>query len=86
MFDVFARLAKPSAILMFNSGPDHGEAIGDYRGDPLYHASLGPDEYAALLSRIGFEVVAHAVDDWRTGGGRTVWLARATKSGTQDAE
>jgi SAM-dependent methyltransferase len=34
MFSVFARHAAPSAILMFNSGPAHGESIGEYRGDP----------------------------------------------------
>jgi SAM-dependent methyltransferase len=77
MFDVFARHAVRSAVLMFNSGPAHGESVGTYRGDPLYHASLNSDEYAALLGSIGFEAVAHAVEDWRTGGGRTVWLARA---------
>jgi SAM-dependent methyltransferase len=76
MFKVFARHAAPSAILMFNSGPAYGEAVGSYRGDPLYHASLNQDEYTALLGSIGFEVVTHAVEDWQTGGGRTVWLAR----------
>ncbi len=74
MFDVFALHAAPSAVLMFNSGPAHGEGIGAYRGDPLYHASLNPGEYIALLGSIGFEVVAHAVEDLETGGGRTVWL------------
>jgi SAM-dependent methyltransferase len=77
MFGVFARHAAPSAALMFNSGPAHGEGVGEYRGDPLYHASLNPDEYTALLDSIGFEVISHAVKDWQTGGGRTVWLARA---------
>jgi SAM-dependent methyltransferase len=76
MFDVFARHAAPSATLMFNSGPAHGEGIEAYRGDPLYHASLNPDEYTALLDSIGFKVVAHAVKDRQTGGGRTVWLTR----------
>jgi hypothetical protein len=52
------------------------KAFGEYRGDPLYHASLSPDEYTALLDSIGFEVIAHAVEDWQTGGGRTVWLTR----------
>jgi SAM-dependent methyltransferase len=79
MFDVFARHAACSAVLMFNSGPAHGEAVGTYRGDPLYHASLAADEYRDLLSGIGFEVIAHVVEDWRTGGGRTVWLAHATR-------
>ncbi|WP_166204696.1 methyltransferase domain-containing protein [Bradyrhizobium septentrionale] len=76
MFDVFARHAGPSAVLMFNSGPHHGESIGEYRGDPLYHASLEPDEYMALLDGIGFDVIAHVVEDWVAAGGRTVWLAQ----------
>jgi hypothetical protein len=62
---------------MFNRGPAYGEGVGEYRAAPLYHASLSPDEYTALLSGIGFEVIAHAVVDWNTGGGRTVWLGRA---------
>ncbi len=77
MFAVFARHAAPSAVLMFNSGPAPGEAVGEYRGDPLYHASLSADEYRALIGGIGFEIIAHAVEDWRTGGGRTVWLTQA---------
>jgi SAM-dependent methyltransferase len=78
MFDVFARHAAPSGVLMFNSGPSHGESVGEYRGDPLYHASLSSEEYRALLKNIGFEVTAHAVEDWQTDGGRTVWLTRAS--------
>jgi hypothetical protein len=76
MFNVFARHAALSAVLMFNSGPDYGEGVGEYRGDPLYHASFSPDEYTALLSDISFEVIAHAVEDWKTGGGRAVSLSR----------
>jgi len=63
MFNVFARHATPSTVLMFNSGPARGEAVGKYRGDPLYHASLSRDEYASLLDSIGFEVIAHAIED-----------------------
>ena len=77
MFGVFARHAKPSATLMFNSGPAYGESVGEYQGDPLYHASLYPDEYQALLGRAGFAVVDHIVEDWQNAGGRTVWLATA---------
>jgi hypothetical protein len=76
MFDVFAQHAAAAAVLMFNAGPKYGEIVGAYRGDPLYHASLDLDEYTALLGSKGFEVVAHAVEDWQTGGGRTVWLTR----------
>jgi hypothetical protein len=43
----------------------------------LHHASLRPDEYTALLGSIGLEVVAHTVEDWQSGGGRTVWRTRA---------
>lgn len=76
MFAVFARHAAPATVLMFNTGPTHGEAIGAYRGDPLYHASLNPEEYTALLETIGFEIIAHAAEDWQNAGGRTVWLTR----------
>jgi trans-aconitate methyltransferase len=76
MFAVFAAHAAPGAVLMFNTGPARGEAIGAYRGDPLYHASLDAGEYESLLDGSGFGIVAHEVDD-RQAGGRTVWLARS---------
>ena len=75
MFDVFAKHATDRAFLMFNGGPMHGEAIGQYRGEPLYHASLAPAEYEDLVNRFGFEVIEHAIDDLRAGG-RSVWLCR----------
>ncbi len=75
MFERFGNHSAEQAVLMFNAGPGYGEVVGSYRGDPLYHASLGPAEYAARLGEIGFEVVAHAVED-RSAGGRTAWLAR----------
>ena len=81
MFRIFAAHAAPSAVLMFNAGPEAGEIIGSYRADPLYHASLSRDEYAALLESIGFSVIAYRAEDWETGGGRTVWLARAEPTG-----
>ena len=75
MFPVFAAHAAPGAALMFTSGPSAGRAIGTYHGEPLFHASLGPEEYRALLQQHGFEVVAHAADDPACGG-HTVWLAQ----------
>lgn len=78
MFAVFAAHAASSAFLMFNTGPQHGEAIGEYRGEPLYHASLDAAEYQGLLDQFGFEVVAHTVED-PTAGGRTVWLAQSRR-------
>lgn len=76
MFAVFAEHAAPSALLMFNSGPAYGEAIGEYRGDPLYHASLSADEYRDLLAKFGFIVISHVIED-PNAGGRTVWMARS---------
>jgi SAM-dependent methyltransferase len=78
MFTVFADHASVGAVLMFNTGPDHGEGVGEYRGDPLYHASLSPAEYEALLARFGFRVLQHAANDTEAGG-RTVWLCQSNE-------
>lgn len=75
MFRVFRSHAAPRAALMFTSGPSHGEAIGTYHGEPLYHASLDRAEYHALLGENGFEVVAHVVEDPNCGR-HTIWLAQ----------
>lgn len=75
MFRVFRQHAAPEAALLFTSGPAYGEAIGDYQGEPLYHASLDTEEYQTLLQEQGFGVVAHVMED-ATCGYRTVWLAR----------
>ncbi len=76
MFEIFAAHANPKTMLMFNTGPADGEAIGNYRGDPLYHSSLGAEEYRALLQQYNFDVVQHSVED-ATAGGRTIWLTQA---------
>ncbi|MBV8742138.1 MAG: class I SAM-dependent methyltransferase [Sinobacteraceae bacterium] len=75
MFGIFRDHSAPGGSLMFTSGTSHGVVIGEYRGEPLYHASLDPGEYRLLLRTNGFEVTAHAVEDPGCGG-RTVWLAR----------
>ena len=79
MFAVFESHAAPGALLMFNAGPEHGEGIGDFEGDPLYHASLAPVEYESLLAQSGFQVIAHVTND-RSAGGRTAWLCRFSRS------
>ena len=76
MFRIFAAHAAPASILMFNAGFAHGEAIGFYRGDPLYHASLDASEYEAILADFGFELIEHSIND-PAKGGRIFWLARA---------
>jgi hypothetical protein len=42
-----------AALLMFNTGSEHGEAESTFtfEGERLYHASLAPEEYRALLER-----------------------------------
>ena len=76
MFPAFAAHAAPDAALMFTSGPAHGEAIGRFEGEALYHGSLDPLEYHALLAENGFSVIDHVVED-PSCGGHTIWLAKA---------
>ena len=81
MFQIFAAHATAGGILMFNAGFSQGEALGSYRGDPVYHASLDHSEYEELLAGIGFELIEHATHD-PAKGGRIFWLARAVHPGT----
>jgi len=80
MFPIFRDHAQAGAPLMFTSGPRHGEAIGQLRGEPLYHASLAPDDYRSLLAANGFAVVAERMED-QDCGGHSVWLARRLEDG-----
>ena len=75
MFQIFRQHAGAKAALMFTSGPRAGVAMGTYEGEPLYHASLDPHEYRALLDDHGFEVVSYVPED-RTCGAHTIWLAQ----------
>lgn len=77
MFARFAGHSAPGAALMFTSGPEHGEEIGEWRGEPLYHGSLDPDEYRRLLGANGFTLVDHKLRDPDCGESN-VWLARAS--------
>jgi SAM-dependent methyltransferase len=53
--------------MMFTAGPAHGETVGEWRGEPLYHGSLDPDAYRRLLIEAGLTVEAAE---------NGVWLAR----------
>lgn len=75
MFAQFARHAKLGTVLMFTSGPAHGEAIGELFGEPLYHASLASEEYHHLLTQYGFTVLKMVAEDPECTG-HTVWLAQ----------
>ena len=75
LFAVYARHLRPGGVLMFTSGDQDGEATGQWRGEPLYHASLSTAEYRERLESTGFDVIRHVVGDYARGGA-TVWLAR----------
>lgn len=75
MFGLFRRASVPGAVLLFTSGPRHGDAIGTFAGQPLYHGSLDPGEYRTLLDANGYSVVDQVVEDPDCGG-HTVWLAQ----------
>lgn len=75
---LFARLARhvtPGGVLMFTSGDADDERIGQWRGEPLYHASLSTAEYRMRLEEAGFAVIRHVVGDYAKGG-VTLWLCR----------
>jgi SAM-dependent methyltransferase len=78
MFRVFRSHAHPGTALMFTSGPEHGEAIGEYRGEELYYASLSPHEYEVLLAANGFQALSRVFND-PTCGGHSVWLAQVSR-------
>jgi SAM-dependent methyltransferase len=75
IFPRFAAHAREGAILMFTSGWGEGVRIGEWRGEPLYHASLDPDEYRALLAENRFALLEHRLRDPDCGEA-TVWIAR----------
>jgi 2-polyprenyl-3-methyl-5-hydroxy-6-metoxy-1,4-benzoquinol methylase len=75
MFATFAAHAAPRATLMFTSGHIAGEVVGEVAGAPIYHASLAPDEYRALLTESGFKVLRYTAED-PTCGDHTIWLAQ----------
>lgn len=76
MFPIFrAHLLHPG-VLVFTSGPEKGEAIGDMNGNPLFHASLDPNEYRQLLKLNGLEAVSFQPNDPDCGG-HSVWLCRS---------
>ncbi len=75
MFPIFRQHASPNAALMFTSGPQDGISIGTYNGEPLYHASLSPEEYRRLLHDNGFALVETVAEDAQCQG-HTVWLAK----------
>lgn len=75
MFEVYRHHARPGGVLMFTSSSVGEEIIGEWRGEPLYHGGLSPEDYRMGLDRAGFDILEHRTRDPDCGGA-TVWLAR----------
>ena len=75
MFPRFRDHAAPGGALMFTTGTSHGESLGTYRGEKLYHGSLDAREYRDLLDVQGFSTVSYVEDDPACGH-HTIWLAK----------
>lgn len=76
--DVLARTTRhmrPGAALMLTVGPEAGAETGWVGGEAVYHASLSPDEYTALLHELGIDVLDFVREDPECDG-QTVLLGR----------
>lgn len=74
MFPRVARWLRRGGVFLFTTGSEHGETIGEFAGEPLYHASFDLEHYRALLAQSGLTEVAHRLSDPACGDA-TVWLA-----------
>lgn len=66
---------RPGGALMLTVGPEDGEVTGHVGGEPIYHASLSPEEYRTRLADLGVEVIRFVAEDPDCDG-QTVLLAR----------
>lgn len=64
---------RRGGVALFNTGPAHGTAIGEFEGEELFHASLALTEYRAVFAASGLTVIGNVVED-ASCGGMTVWL------------
>lgn len=70
------RRLAPGGRLLLTVGPGAGETVGRVAGAPVYHASLAPEEYAALCRAAGCTRVRFVAED-PTCGGHSILLAHA---------
>lgn len=78
MFPLFKDHLTKQGLLVFTSGPERGEAIGDMNGNQLFHASLSPEEYRALLEKNKFEVIKYYTRD-ESNADRNIWLCQLSR-------
>jgi len=61
-----ARLADhlaPGGALMLTVGHAAGETTGCVAGEPVYHASLSPEDYEEILTRLGLRLINFVAED-----------------------
>lgn len=56
MARILSHAAPKAALLMTAGWGEAGVSVGEWRGEPLYHASLAADSYEAMLDRAGFSI------------------------------
>ena len=66
---------NPGGPLLLTIGPEAGEVMGAVAGECVYHASLAPSEYAAILHSCDVSVIAFAAKDTDCGD-HSILLAR----------
>ncbi len=63
----FADHLGSDGALLLTIGPEAGEVTGTVEGEPVYHASLDPDEYRSILKSRGFNDIEIELEDERCG-------------------
>ncbi len=67
--------AGPTAVLLMTAGSgEAGVSVGEWRGEPLYHASLTHEAYETILEQKGFSTNSGGTPN-DVGLGSRVWLA-----------
>lgn len=54
---------EPGGALMLTIGPEAGEVTGQVGGERVYHSSLAPGEYEAILAGLGLRVLQLTKED-----------------------
>ena len=60
---ILAAHLNPSGVLMLTVGPKAGEVAGQVANEAVYHASLAPEEYQAILEDLGLKIVQFLRED-----------------------
>ena len=74
-----AAAVRRGGNLLLTVGPNASEVTGFVDGVEVYHSSLAPEEYRAILMALGFAKIEFQAED-PTCGGHSVLLAK-TKAG-----